>query len=875
MACFVSGIVDNDWWDTYGGCEDQDDYWTNDYLKVCYSLPDSKFIQRVQLYEGSTKSFLGTKRGSKRVSPREQIGYEMLYDIIMKIDVMFALWQKRLTHEWNKNVKVPSEKEQKMQEPPSRDDDEDSSSIHSSDISSTLELALNMLNADDDVLDDWDSSFDEEFARSLEDGDFYGHEMRRQMNARREKKKGNQSKAAMQYIESIEKYHSAFPSTEDAMNVSKNIVMLKSWIMHICMNSLARYMGQYLPTLVMEHIMKYLKRSYTGELCMKVEFFAKTEKFIDVEKLRIRELFAALLDIHSLLFVILFQVHNPSNLSHNKQRFVKLFDIATRKMTLLEDFYSWLSSGRDDYNSISAGKVKKYDFMSGICCQSFIRERSENSAYFGNWREVISCLRGEQLAVSYNEAHGGFVKVYSVKNESCQYVCNLGKREVAIGVAIHCNLLAVLLQSETNVRLAVYDIGEDRKPLEYVLDGKDDSQVYHVMFFLEFGDGNQKLALQYKQDVVVINLGKDCSTITLNKKYEELSLLAVKGDFMFAKDIRSRKPISTAKEVLDISKKFLGIKIFNLKEDALVQVIEHPRSLPNRRVSTWYTPEWTVAVDSDAGSDKFVVWEENIVQYWQLGNGVLKIKDIDLGRRTSSNTKLALNRNIILVENEQSTFDSNYDHVHLVELLFYEIDSSKVCYFETYHYSPDTPDSNISQLGAPLAACYIVDDAVVLIRCPRSCHEIKICRFNVDARAVINAQTSQLIAERREEEMKKQKQEAERKRKNEEKRKKKEEQRLKRLQKKEEKKREQAKRQQQQKMEDIRRLELTNSRVEGVVTDWRGTYGFMQVPGVGSVFIHRSDVLGKAFVNYGTRISCFIQEQALHPRPKAIYAIVV
>ena len=76
-------------------------------------------------------------------------------------------------------------------------------------------------------------------------------------------------------------------------------------------------------------------------------------------------------------------------------------------------------------------------------------------------------------------------------------------------------------------------------------------------------------------------------------------------------------------------------------------------------------------------------------------------------------------------------------------------------------------------------------------------------------------------------------------------------------------------------MDKVRDNKRTGSFVEGVVVDWRGTYGFLQVQDIGSVFIHKADVAGRPFIQCGSIIRCQVQQQVRHPRPKAVQASLV
>ena len=62
----------------------------------------------------------------------------------------------------------------------------------------------------------------------------------------------------------------------------------------------------------------------------------------------------------------------------------------------------------------------------------------------------------------------------------------------------------------------------------------------------------------------------------------------------------------------------------------------------------------------------------------------------------------------------------------------------------------------------------------------------------------------------------------------------------------------------------------------GSVVEWRGSYGFLEIDGIGSVFIHITDIQGKPRdIAIGCRIRCQLQEQIVYSRPKAVSASVI
>ncbi len=246
--------------------------------------------------------------------------------------------------------------------------------------------------------------------------------------------------------------------------------------------------------------------------------------------------------------------------------------------------------------------------------------------------------------------------------------------------------------------------------------------------------------------------------------------MAVKDNFMIVKDIETNdksEPISSAKEAAEISKKVLGIKIFNLNDNSLIQTIEHP-SLEKSKSQYFGAPKWCVAVDTNADSKRFILWNNELVQLWSLDERPKKLRDIDLGRRVCRGTKLVLNKNIIMIQNSQNSHDDNYDSIDLAEFLFYDIDTAKVCYFETFHSLWESPDSNVSAPGGPFFAQHMNDDTVILLHSSSSGGEIRVYQFNLEAEKILSLQVGELVEKRRKEERLRLEQEAEKKRRNEE-----------------------------------------------------------------------------------------------------------
>ena len=110
------------------------------------------------------------------------------------------------------------------------------------------------------------------------------------------------------------------------------------------------------------------------------------------------------------------------------------------------------------------------------------------------------------------------------------------------------------------------------------------------------------------------------------------------------------------------------IKIFNVETGSSLGVIELSNEGKLR-----YMFRWSVVMDSDPDSLKFILWKDSQLQLWNIDNGLEKIRDIDLSARISSGTNVTFNKDIIAVQNMQTSHDSSYDKVDLTEVLFYDV----------------------------------------------------------------------------------------------------------------------------------------------------------------------------------------------------------
>ena len=260
-------------------------------------------------------------------------------------------------------------------------------------------------------------------------------------------------------------------------------------------------------------------------------------------------------------------------------------------------------------------------------------------------------------------------------------------------------------------------------------------------------------------------------------------MLAAKGQYIIAKDI-DRSPlfaaISTAKEVAEIKKKVTGIKVFDIKKDALLKVIKHlPEKDENNLILS--RRQWSATIDTDPDSFKFLLWSYSTAQLWEIGDAVMKLKDIDLGDRVRNGLNLVLHKNIIAVLSTQNSHhDTNYDTIKLSEILFHDMATSQVCYHETYHGTFEKPACNISTPGGHIYGLHIAEDVLISLHSSSNGGEVRISKFDMSHQKIIGMECAELLEKRRDEELKRLIKEAERKRSNEERARKREEQQQKR-----------------------------------------------------------------------------------------------
>lgn len=257
-----------------------------------------------------------------------------------------------------------------------------------------------------------------------------------------------------------------------------------------------------------------------------------------------------------------------------------------------------------------------------------------------------------------------------------------------------------------------------------------------------------------------------------------MELLAAKGQYIIAQDINrsaSFTGISTAKEVAEIKKKVTGIKVYDMKKDALLKVIKQPQER-DENILILNRSQWSATMDTDPDSFKFLLWSDSLAQLWDINDEVTKLDDINLGDRVRSGLKLVFYKNIIAVLSTQNSHhDSNFDTVKLSEILFHDIETSQVCYHETYHSTFEKPACNITTPGGHIYGLHIAENILISMHSSSNGGEVRINRFDMSHQKMIGMECAELMKKRREEELKRQIKEAEKKRSNEERARKREE----------------------------------------------------------------------------------------------------
>jgi len=882
---YLDGFDDDidEWWDEYAQYqEEKDAYWISHYSKVYYNLPDYALVSRVN----HKRQF----NQGHQLHSTEEVTYEKLHSLIIKTEQLFSLWQKRLSHEWNKDIPVPwkvagnvsgmEEEEGTIENAYKNGDQEALASSQEKDqmpqICPHIAMALEQFGMLHELLspifsdeedsygyyddsDEWVSvEGDPDFS---DDDELFGYRwLEARKESKREKEKSmEQNEFKKRYQESARKFYIAFPDIESCEETVNYLMTMKSWINDLFASMLSKSLGGELPQLVIEKILQYMLNQ-NGQLQLKIGFISKTQRFIDVEKLRLQQLYSAVLELYCLFFEILFKNQLVSNTSFLGEHIKKLFQVTLRRLAMVQEFNSWLL-GEETSHDVDTG------FMSGLFYCKLIKAAGRDNFHPVN--EALTSFGGRYLAVVIADTvKESCVNIFDVHTCDCVKLHYVWKGETVLGVALSNSELALMLRKEGCCWIEIRDVRGrgNQKAIRLTL-GASKKEVVRKLIFVEFGSW-RKLLVQKDSDIVVIDVSKDSGMIALSveKTHSELELLAAKGQYMIARDF---VPIfSSATETTQGSKSTTEMKVFDVKTGSLLGVIELPNEGKLR-----YMFRWSVAMDTDPDSLRFILWKDSHLQLWKIDSGLEKIQDIDLSARVGNGTNLSFNKDIIAVQNMQTSHDSSYDKVDLTEVFFYEISTERTYYHETYHTLYEKPETHIAIPGGHIYGFHMTKDMIISLHSSALCGEVRIYNFGLTHEKIMGLQIKELVEKRREEELKRQIKEAEKKRLNEERMRKRQEQRLKRLNEKMRQKEIRQKKRQQ--LEKLNVMIRAKSYCIGQVVEWRGSYGFLEVDGIGSVFIHISDIQGKPRITHGCKIRCQLQEQIGYSRPKAVSASLI
>ena len=282
---------------------------------------------------------------------------------------------------------------------------------------------------------------------------------------------------------------------------------MKSWINDLFASMLSKSLGGQLPQLVIEKILQNLLNR-NGQLQLKVGFIAKTQRFIDVEKLRLQQLYAAVLELYCLFFEILFKNQLVSNTSFLGEHIRKLFQVTLRRLVMVQEFNSWVL-GEEASQDGDTG------FMSGVFYCKLIKAAGRD--YFHPINEALTSFGGRHLAVVIPDTvKESCVKIFDVNTfefVKLHYVC---KGETVLGVALSNSELALMLRKEGCCWIEIRDVlgRADRKAIRLTL-GASKKDVMKKMIFVNFGSW-RKLLVQKDNDIVVVDVSMDSGMIVLS-----------------------------------------------------------------------------------------------------------------------------------------------------------------------------------------------------------------------------------------------------------------------------------------------------------------------------------------------------------------------
>lgn len=260
--------------------------------------------------------------------------------------------------------------------------------------------------------------------------------------------------------------------------------------------------------------MQYLLSRH-GELQLNIGYLAKTQRFIDLEKLRLRELYAAVLEIHRLFFEILFKNELVSKQHLLRENTRKLFQIATRKFVMVQELKSWLWN---EESSLEHSPPENSEgFLSGLYYCKSIKASGRDFSCLLSTNEELSSFDGRYLAIMMPDfMKENFVKVFDVATFNFVTLHDITKGDAALGVALNNNDIALMLKRSGCCWVEIRDVlgRAYRKPIRLTL-GTTKKEVARKMSFVEFGR-SRKLLVQKDNDIVIIDVSMDNGMVALS-----------------------------------------------------------------------------------------------------------------------------------------------------------------------------------------------------------------------------------------------------------------------------------------------------------------------------------------------------------------------
>lgn len=284
---------------------------------------------------------------------------------------------------------------------------------------------------------------------------------------------------------------------------------MKTWINNLSIFVLSRSLGRELPRLVMEKILQYLLNSH-GEIQVKIGFLSKTQRFKDVEKERMQQLYASVLEVHSLFFEILFKNELVSNTVHLGEYIRKLLQMAMGKLSMLEEFNSWLLHGETTQDGIKG-------FTSSVFYCSHIKASGHDFDYLQPLSNAFTDFDGRHLAMLVpGTVKESCVRIYDAK--TCTFIglhC-IARGDVALGLALKNNGLALMLKRNGCCLIEIRGLVNcSHQILAKLIIGETKKHIAKKLMFIEY-EGSTKLLAQKDDDIFVIGVGMIDGSMTLS-----------------------------------------------------------------------------------------------------------------------------------------------------------------------------------------------------------------------------------------------------------------------------------------------------------------------------------------------------------------------